>query len=108
MLELLYSPEAENDLIESWLYVAADTDPETADGVLSSVWDKCFALLKHPEMGRRREELVPGLRSTLQGSYVIFYRLTGKRIEIVRVLHVARDIEQQFQDNRNQKAGFLE
>ena len=47
-------------------------------------------------MGRRREELAPGLRSILQGSYVIFYRLTEERIEIVRVLHVARDIDQQF------------
>jgi|SRR5450432_4428927 len=99
MLDLIYSPEAENDLIECWLYIAADTDPETADRVFIPVWDKCFALLKHPEMGRRRDELAPGLRSILQGSYVIFYRLTGERIEIVRVLHVARDIERQFQNN---------
>jgi toxin ParE1/3/4 len=99
VFELLYSPEAEDDLIESWLYVAADSDPETADRVFSSVWDKCFALLKHPKMGRQREELAPDLRSILQGSYVIFYRVTGERIEIVRVLHVARDIERQFQDN---------
>jgi toxin ParE1/3/4 len=68
MFELLYSPEAEDDLMESWLYIAADTDPETADGVFSPVWDKCFALLKHPEMGRRREELAPGLRSISRGA----------------------------------------
>ncbi|MDX6710332.1 MAG: toxin ParE1/3/4 [Blastocatellia bacterium] len=99
MPELIYSPEAESDLIEIWLYIAEDKDPETADRVLSSVWDKCNALLKHPEMGRRREELAPGLRSIPKGSYVVFYRQAGDRIEIVRVLHGARDIEQHLQGN---------
>ena len=99
MAELIYSPEAENDLIEGWLYIAEDKDLETADRVLSSVWNKCSALLKSPELGRRREELSPGLRSIRQGSYVIFYRLARDGVEIARVLHGARDIEGEFQDN---------
>jgi hypothetical protein len=30
MRELLYSPEAEDDLIENWLYIPTDKDAETA------------------------------------------------------------------------------
>jgi toxin ParE1/3/4 len=96
MLEPIYSPEAESDLIEAWIYIAEDKDPETADRVLARVFDKCNALIKQPELGRRRDELYPGLRSVPQGSYVLFYRIAGNRIEIVRVLHGAREIEQQF------------
>ncbi|SRR6266404_1718775 len=96
MLDLTYSPEAESDLIDAWVYIAEDKDSETADRVLSSLWNKCNVLVKQPEMGRRREELSTGLRSIPQGSYVIFYRLVEDRIEIVRVLHGARDIEQQL------------
>jgi toxin ParE1/3/4 len=96
MLEPIYSPEAEGDLIEAWIYIAEDKDPETADRVLASVFYKCNALLKQPESGRRREELSPRLRSIPQGSYIVFYRIAENQIEIVRVLHAARDIEQHF------------
>jgi len=45
-----------------------------------------------PEMGRRREELAMHLRSFPVGRYIIFYRSMQEGIEIVRVLHGARDL----------------
>jgi toxin ParE1/3/4 len=44
-------------------------------------------------MGRRRDELAPGLQSFPLGRYVIFYRALPAATEIVRVLHGARDVE---------------
>ncbi len=49
-------------------------------------------------MGRRREELAPALRSFPAGNYVIFYRPVREAIQIIRVLHGARDIETMFED----------
>jgi len=46
---------------------------------------------------RRREELAPGVQSFPFGRYVIFYHALGDAIEIVRVLHGARDIESIFE-----------
>lgn len=43
-------------------------------------------------MGRLRGELATGLRSFPVGRYVIFYRALSNGIEIVRVLHGARDL----------------
>jgi toxin ParE1/3/4 len=51
-----------------------------------------------PMMGRAREELVPGLRSFPFRRYVIFYMPTGDGIDVVGVLHGARDIDAVFGD----------
>jgi toxin ParE1/3/4 len=47
--------------------------------------------------GRRREELAPGILSFPFGRYTIFYRASQDAIEIVRVLHGARDIQSIFE-----------
>jgi toxin ParE1/3/4 len=53
-------------------------------------------LAQFPLMGRERSELAPHLRSFPSGSYVIFYRRLDDGIEIIRVLHGARDIDAIF------------
>ena len=50
------SPQAELDLIEIWLYIAAD-NPKTADELLDKADRKCTMLADSPEIGRRRKEL---------------------------------------------------
>ena len=50
-----------------------------------------------PQLGRKREELLPHLRSFPLGNYVIFYRLMENEIEIVRILHGARDFPPLFE-----------
>ncbi len=47
-------------------------------------------------MGRTRDDLSPGLRSLSFGRYVIFYLPVDDGIDVVRVLHSARDIGAQF------------
>ena len=46
-----------------------------------------------PMMGRGREELAPGVRSFAFGKYVVFFSPLPDGIDVVRVLHGARDIE---------------
>jgi toxin ParE1/3/4 len=43
-------------------------------------------------MGRERPDLRAGLRSFTVGSYLIIYRPLADGIEVVRVLHGARDL----------------
>jgi toxin ParE1/3/4 len=43
-------------------------------------------------MGRQRLDLRPGLRSHPVGDYVIFYRLEGVDVLILRALHRRRDM----------------
>lgn len=56
--------------------------------------DEAFALLAdNPRIGRRRSELMPEMRSFTVGRYVIFYGLADDGVEIIGVIHGARDIE---------------
>lgn len=48
-------------------------------------------------MGRDRAALSPGLRSFPHEDYVIFYKPARGGIEVVRVLHGARDLNRFFQ-----------
>lgn len=97
MSQVIRSPEAEDDLAEIWLYVAED-NIEMADRLLDRLNQKAQSLLSFPEMGRERAELAPSLRSISEASYLIFYRIAGRDIEIVRVLHGARDLVRIFSE----------
>ncbi len=47
-------------------------------------------------LGKSVEELAPNLRFVPLGNYLIFYRPTDGGIEIVRLLHGARDVTVDF------------
>ena len=62
MSRILRTPQARLDLIEIGLYIAED-NLEAALEVLDSMEAKFQLLARSPELGRKREELAPGLRS---------------------------------------------
>ena len=59
--------------------------------------DEHFALWStQPMMGRTRHELLPELRSLAIGRYVVFFIPLLDGIDVVRVLHAARDLDELF------------
>lgn len=95
MPSLLISPEAEQDLLDIWLYIAADS-PVNADRFLDRLDGMALKLAEFTEIGIDRPELAPGLKSFPVGKYVLFYRLNSGGVELVRVLHGSRDINRVF------------
>ncbi len=95
MPRLLKRPEAESDLEEIWWYIAQDS-PDNADRFLDRIQESCLALADFPKLGVSREELKTDLRSQPVGNYLIFYFPLQDGIDIVRILHRSRDIEQLF------------
>jgi toxin ParE1/3/4 len=93
--QLVISEQATRDLADIWLYIANDS-PQTADTFLDSIFDSCKLFCSSPDMGRARDELLPGLRSFPIKRYVIFYRLRSNSVEVVRVLSGYRDIDSLF------------
>ena len=86
---------ARADLDDLWFYIAQD-DPLAADKFIKHVVSRFTKLANWPQIGRRRSELAANLRSFSVGRYVIFYRPLGNGIEVVRVLHGARDLPPLF------------
>jgi toxin ParE1/3/4 len=94
-LTLVISDQAQEDLLDIWLYIANDS-PLAADRFLDFLYEKCVSLCASPKLGRLRDELLPGLRSLPVKRYTIFYRVSRDTIEIVRVLSGYRDVERVF------------
>jgi len=50
-------------------------------------------LREHPGIGKKREELQPGVRCVVEGNYLIVYRLADDdTVEVARVVHTKRNI----------------
>ncbi len=96
MSQLRISPRASSDLIEIWSYIADDS-VANADAFIDKLYQAIQVLARQPGSGRHREELAPGIQSFPFGRYIIFYRVVAGAVEIVRVLHGARDIENIFE-----------
>jgi toxin ParE1/3/4 len=60
---------------------------------------KLRLLAEQPNIGRVRDELAKDMRSFPLGRYVIFYVVLPNGIEVVRVLHGARDLAVIFQSD---------
>lgn len=89
------SRQAEQDLEDIWVYLTQQ-DELLADKQIAQILDRFPMLSQFPNMGKQRDDLMAGLRSFPVKPYIIFYNKITDGIEVVRVLHQARDIESQF------------
>lgn len=87
---------AVQDLEEIYKYIALD-NIDAAERMKHKLQKRWCAAAENPGIGRKRNELQPNLRSVTEGSYLIFYRQIENGIEILRILHGARDLEALFE-----------
>jgi toxin ParE1/3/4 len=92
MLPVERTSEARADIKEALEYLEARS-PAAAETLSDAIQQRCDQLGLLPGLGRSRDELQPGLRSIVVQKYTIFYRVTEVAVQIVRVLHGARDID---------------
>ena len=85
------TPASRGDYREIHDYIALDS-PQNSAAVLSRFDARLEMLARNNLIGRPRPELAANLRSFPEGNYVIFYRPIDDGIELIRVLHSARDI----------------
>jgi len=86
-----FKPSARQDLWEIWSFIAEQDGVEPADRFTTFLEDKCVRLAASPKIGRAHDDLVPGLRTFPTGDYVIAYRETEYGIDVLGVIHAARD-----------------
>lgn len=85
------------DLRAIWSYIARD-NMVAADRMLERFEAKFATVARQPMIGTACPELGADLRSVVVGKYMTFYRVaeTDSLVEIVRVIHGARDIGHLF------------
>ncbi|MDO8519263.1 MAG: type II toxin-antitoxin system RelE/ParE family toxin [Deltaproteobacteria bacterium] len=97
-MKFLLTFEAVRDLDEIHDFIALD-NPEAALRFVDLLEEKIQMLAGHPKAGRERKELAPLVRGFPVGNYVIFYRESRDCLEVIRILHGARDFESLFEDS---------
>lgn len=81
------------DLEDIGDYIARD-NPERAASFVRELRSRCYAIGDAPQAHAPRPELGRGLRCCLHGNYLIFFRVTREEVQVVRILHAARDLRQ--------------
>ena len=79
---------------EIGLRIAVD-NPDAAGRSLTAAKESFELFRRHPRIGRLRSFSLPGVRSwVIPGfqNYLIFYLPTGAEVQILAVLHGARDL----------------
>lgn len=89
------APDAEDDLDAISQYIARD-NPPAALRWLDRVTELFERLAEQPGMGRARDDLRAGVRSFPHGEYLLFYTPNPDGIDVVRVIHGARKLDDQL------------
>ncbi|WP_017651065.1 type II toxin-antitoxin system RelE/ParE family toxin [Fortiea contorta] len=104
MLEIKKRPQVIRDLIDLATYIAQD-NLDASDHFLTAAEVTFKQLAKTPAMGKLCQFVHPQLENIRQiaitgfRKYLIFYCVTDSTIEILRVIHDARDIESIFDED---------
>ncbi len=89
---------AKEDLDEIWLYIAVE-NLVAADRLVDELYERFGMLAGNPFAGNPRPEILGSLRHFPFKGYNIFYFPLDGGIEVLRVLHRARDAIQILGDD---------
>ena len=93
MVEIEWSPSAENDLNEIIDFIAQDS-LEYALSFYEQTREKVENLTQFPKMGRIVPELDdPNIRELILRNYRLIYRILGEKVQIVRLFHGSRVLD---------------
>jgi len=95
MTDYQLTPQALDDLFDIWSYIAQDS-PAAADRVEEAIYLACERLAKSPMIGTIRKDLtalsVRFWLVTPYSNYFIVYDSDSKPLQVIRILHRARNI----------------
>jgi len=96
---IILRPQVVDDLLDIVTYLA-ERSPVSADRFSSAIWETLDHLAEAPGVGspkRYRSKRLAGIRSSpIKGfrNYLVFYRPMTEAIEVLAILHGARNVPQ--------------
>ena len=92
------SSAAHRDLDEIHDYWAERVSLEVARDLVYAITARFALFAESPDAGRKRDDIAPGIRCFPSQKYLIYYRRARASIEILRILHGARDQHSAFRN----------
>lgn len=90
------SKDARDDLDRIFVYWANRASLETAERLIDAIMDRFWLIGEHPGAGRAADEISSGVRCFPAGEYLIYYRKTTRPINVLHIVHGARDQRKAF------------
>ncbi|MEN0038827.1 MAG: type II toxin-antitoxin system RelE/ParE family toxin [Cellvibrio sp.] len=92
--KVVFSPEAEEQLLTLYHYLADVASPDIAHNYTSGIIDFCEQLDTFPLRGNQRDDVRPGLRTThFKKQTVIAFSVEHERIAILGIFYGGQDYE---------------
>lgn len=86
------SPQADRDIDGIADFIRRD-NPRRAYSFVKELYERIGVVAERPFSYPSREDVAAGLRTASQGNYRILFRVEDELVQILRVLHAARDID---------------
>ncbi len=91
MHSIVQSSQAEQDLIDIWVYTAEEWSLAQADSYLEELVSGIDRLREHPMIGASRDDLRKDYRALTVSQHLVFYKVSEDEVQIIRVLHKSVD-----------------
>jgi toxin ParE1/3/4 len=96
-LEVVFAPEARDDILQLYDYISAHSNPERARSFAQGIVGYCEGFATFPERGTRHDNLRVGLRTIgYRRRVTIAFHVTDDHVVIDRVLYAGRDLARAF------------
>jgi toxin ParE1/3/4 len=90
--QVRHTARARRDLIDIWSEIAS-VNPAAAEDLYDRLEARVEILKRFAEAGPLRPDIAAGARVLIEPPYLILYRIIPAGVQIVRVLHGARNID---------------
>lgn len=95
---VLFSPEARDDLVALYDWIAAAASPDKALSYIERIEVYCHGFTHASERGHRRDDIRPGLRIVgFERRVTIAFTVDETRVVILRVFYAGRNWEGAFE-----------
>ena len=102
---VVFTPEAEAQLVELFGYIATVASPEAAAVYTNGIVTYCEGLKNFPLRGTRRDDIRAGLRITsYRKRVVIAFAVDAANVSIIGVFYGGRDYESALQEDESEEA----
>jgi plasmid stabilization system protein ParE len=93
-MKVVVTEAAWEDMLRIGRTIGSDS-PERAETFLEELYDRCLGLADMPAAFPLVAGYeLQGIRRRLFGNHLIFYRIASKAVEVLHVIHGARDYDQ--------------
>ncbi len=90
---------ARREIRDVWAHIHQTNSAEVADQQLDRFYQAFETLAHYPDAGRRRDELLPDVRSYAVTPFIIFYQHRDDRLVILHIIHGSRDLPTLFSED---------